>query len=246
MLQLKTHNPKWITRTPIAHRGLHESGVPENSLAAFKAAVQAGYAIEFDIRLTADKKLIILHDATTARMTELRLVVKQRLASELTSLKLLDSEEKIPLLHNALDAIAGRAPILIEVKKNIPMRELGPLLVKALADYRGEVAVASFDPRVVWWLRRHAPHIVRVQIAGSLPEKATPSWLRKLFKSMPLNGLTRPDAMVFDYRDIPDRAVSFWQKRLGIPVILWTISTPHDLERARQGGYNFGFDNIRP
>jgi glycerophosphoryl diester phosphodiesterase len=246
MLQLAHYNPSWITHIPIAHRGLHDVGVPENSLAAFEAAARAGYGIEFDIRLSADKQLVILHDASTGRMTAQRLTVSKRPASELTHLTLLETQQHIPLLDEALGAIGGRVPILIEVKKNIPMHTLGPLLIQSLQHYHGEIAVGSFDPRVLYWLRRHAPSIPRVQIAGSLPDSPAPSLVRKIFRSMPFNAWTRPNAIVFDYRDIPNKTLEFWCKKLNIPVILWTISTTRDLERAREQGYNFGFDNVRP
>jgi glycerophosphoryl diester phosphodiesterase len=222
MPELRHYNPIWLTTQPIAHRGLHGPGVPENSLGAFQAAASTGYAVEFDIRLDAGR-LIVAHDKPTPA-----------------------AAAGAPTLGEALSTIHGRVPIAIEIKWPAAMLQLGPLLVHTLADYDGEVALTSFDPRILLWLRRHAPNLPCVQIAGTVPESRRPYLLKLFLRAMPLNFLTRPQAIGFDIRDYPTWSVLFWQRRLSTPIVLWTVKTPEDLAFAKLHHLNFLFDNLRP
>ncbi|HUD10936.1 MAG TPA: glycerophosphodiester phosphodiesterase family protein, partial [Candidatus Saccharimonadia bacterium] len=111
MLQLSRYNPTWLTRVPIAHRGLHSDGVPENSLPAFKAAVTGGYGIELDLRMSVDGQLVVIHDATTDRMTGKSLRVSQVSADRLSTLALAETTFTIPTLDTALGAIRGAVPV---------------------------------------------------------------------------------------------------------------------------------------
>ncbi len=243
----RRYHPEWLTTVPIAHRGLHGDGRPENSLPAFEAAAAAGFAIELDVRLTADRRLVVIHEPDTGRMTGRKLRISDTSYAELTQMKLAGSEHTVPLFSDVLAMVAGRVPILIEVKTGSDPRLLGPVLCRILAGYGGEVAVASFDPRVVGWLRQHAPNIPRGQHAGSMPEKRTiPAGLRQLLRIMPLNYLTRPQFIVFDVRDFPDRALAWWAKQLGVPVVLWTIRVDNTLKQARAHGHNIIFEHITP
>jgi len=246
MPELYHYNPIWITTRPIAHRGLHGPGVPEDSQAAFGAAAAAGYAIELDIRMTADNQLIVNHDPTTGRLSGTNTSIKTTSAAELASLRLSGTAQSIPLLDDVLKLINGRVPLAIEIKHSIPPRAIGPLLMELLNTYPGEVSVASFDPRIVAWFRLHAPHIPRGQIASSLPEKSQPRWIRHIFRAMPLNFWSRPQFIAFDIRDYPNRALSFWQRRLHAPVVLWTVENDEQLATARQAGCNVVFEHIRP
>lgn len=246
MPELRHYNPIWVTTQPIAHRGLHSAGVPENTLAAFAAAADAGYAIELDIRLTADGRIVVIHDPTTGRVAGQDLSVATTPAAKLTKLNLLNTRETIPLLADVFAGVHGRVPILIEIKTGSPMRVLGPTLIGLLANYSGEVAVESFDPRILMWLRRHAPAIPRGQLAGTLPEKPWPYLYRLFLRSMILNIWARPDFIAFDLRDYPTRMAVFWRHRMHIPVITWTVRRPDQLALAQHHRLNVIFENVRP
>ena len=86
----------WITTTPIAHRGLHDDNKQENSLSAFKNAIEHGYAIEIDLQMTKDNKLIVFHDDTLDRMTNSDGKVSEKTLAEIKQLTLKNSQEKIP------------------------------------------------------------------------------------------------------------------------------------------------------
>jgi len=223
MPERRSYNPIWVQTLPIAHRGLHGPGAPENSLAAFAAAATAGYAIELDVHLL-NGQLVVAHDAPDAK-----------------------TAAALPTLTEVLKIVAGRVPIDIEIKWPSTIAELGPVLLALLENHPGEIVVTSFDPRILIWLKRHAPQLPRGQLASSLPNK--PRWpriLRFLLRSMPLNLLARPQFIVYDQRDYPSRTLSFWQHHLKIPVVLGTITTEQQLATARRYGCNVIFDHIRP
>jgi len=247
MPELRRYNPTWLSTVPVAHRGLHSSGVPENSLAAFKAAAAAGYAIELDVRLSSDRQLVVIHDANTRRITRHNLAVANTPAATLTQLHLLGTRQSVPLLVDVLKTIRGLVPVDIEVKTGTSAKLVGPRLVNLLANYRGEVAVSSFDPRILMWLRRHARHIPRVQIASMLPAHPSyPHWVRRLLRTMPLNWIVQPHAIKFDIRDYPTAAVTFWEHVLSVPVLLWVVKSRRQLVTADRDACNIIFERLRP
>jgi glycerophosphoryl diester phosphodiesterase len=145
-----------------AHRGLHGPGVPENSLAAFRAALEIGAGIECDVRLSGDGQVMVFHDHDLRRLCASALAVESTPAAILAGQKLYDSGEHIPKLRELLDLVAGRVPILVEVKcRGGNAAEVTRSVADELKAYTGEVGVMSFEPSVGKWLRRHEPGIRR-------------------------------------------------------------------------------------
>ena len=154
-----------------AHRGLHGPGVPENSMAAFRAALDIGAGIECDVRLSGDGQAMVFHDHDLRRMCASALAVESARAEMLASQRLFDSNEHIPRLPDLLGLVAGRAPILIELKcrgGNAP--RLSQAVAAELAGYSGPAGVMSFEPAVGKWFARQAPQIRRGLV---ISEKAT-------------------------------------------------------------------------
>ena len=144
-----------------AHRGLHGPQVPENSLAAAAAAIAIGAGIEIDLRLSRDEVPFVFHDRDARRMTGDPLVLSSALAARIAAIRLWDVEETIPRLADLLALVAGKVPLLLEIKEERNAARFGPALVAALADYPGPVGVMSFSSAMGTWLRRSAPHIRR-------------------------------------------------------------------------------------
>jgi glycerophosphoryl diester phosphodiesterase len=145
-----------------AHRGLHGPGIPENSLAAFRAAIDAGAGIECDVRLSSDGKVVIFHDHDLRRLCASALTVEATSAQALARQQLFDSGEHIPLLTDLLALATDSAPMLIELKcRGGNAAELAEAVVGDLCDYAGPVGVMSFEPAVGKWLARHAPDVRR-------------------------------------------------------------------------------------
>jgi glycerophosphoryl diester phosphodiesterase len=242
--------PNWLRQTPVAHRGLHDqaAGVPENSLAAFRAAAAAGYAMEFDVRLSADGIVMVFHDAKLARLTGRDGLVAETPSSALRQMHLHGTGETIPTLTQVLQAIAGRVPLLIEVK-NYGNDPVGPLelgVAAALAHYTGAVAVQSFAPVVVEWFREHAPALPRGQIAtraGGLKEldASGQAILQRLLEA----GYGEPEFVAYDVGDLPSPLTTRAHAQ-GLPVLTWTVRNAEQWQRAKAHADNPIFEHWRP
>jgi len=145
-----------------AHRGLHGPGIPENSLAAFRAALELGAGIECDVRLSTDGEVMIFHDHDLRRLCASALAVESTSSAVLASQKLFDSSEHIPSLAELLELVSGRVPILIEVKaRGGNAAQIARAIAANLRAYAGPVGVMSFDPAVGRYLARKEPHLRR-------------------------------------------------------------------------------------
>jgi len=153
---------------PIAHRGFHDlsNGIPENSRAAFLAAIENGFGIELDIQMSRDGVAMVFHDYDLARLTGTAGAIRQKTAAELATLTLIGNDEPVPTLADVLELVAGRAALLIEVKDqdgamgpNTGMLEQA--VANDLSEYKGPVAVMSFNPHSVAALAKHPPNIPR-------------------------------------------------------------------------------------
>ena len=236
---------QWLVIQPIAHRGLHGLRTPELSRAAMSSAVEAGVAIEIDVRLCKDA-VVVIHDEDTERVTGVRLVVSDSSLEELQALAVLGSAEPLPSLDEALALVRGRVPLLIEVKHRIPPDQIGPAVLASLDGYRGAWAVQSFDPRIVRWFRRHAPTALRGQISGDLSQEGLGRFRRLVLETMIYNAVTRPHFLVWDADGLPHRVVQFWCLVLRCPVLSWTVRTDQQLLRARAAGAGVIFEDLTP
>jgi glycerophosphoryl diester phosphodiesterase len=145
-----------------AHRGLHGPGVPENSLAAFRAALDFGAGIECDVRLSGDGEVIVFHDHDLRRMCASGLAVEATSAAILSGQRLFDSGEHIPRLTELLELVDGKVPILVEVKcRGANSSQIARAVADLLQHYDGPVGVMSFEPAVGKWLARNAPQLRR-------------------------------------------------------------------------------------
>lgn len=226
-------NPKRIAglaALPFAHRGLHGPGRPENSLLAFRAALEAGQGIELDVRASRDGHAIVFHDAELDRLTDERGPVAGRSAAGLTAIPLRDgSGEPIPDLPAALTLIRGRAPLLIEVKAPDPrVAALCLSVFRALDGYRGPVGIMSFNPEVCRWLRAHAPRLTR----GLVVTEAGRRRRGRLRRSLAL-WRARPDFLAYDIRDLPSPLAARARAR-GLPIFAWTCRSAVDEAKARR------------
>ena len=148
-----------------AHRGLHKEGIPENSMAAFRAALEKGYGIELDIHLMKDGNLAVIHDASLKRTASADVQIEDLPAEDLENYRLEGTDEKIPLFKDVMALYEGKAPMIVELKPvNNNHAALAEAACEILKDYQGVYCMESFDPRCVQWLRKHRPHIIRGQL----------------------------------------------------------------------------------
>lgn len=220
----------WIGRYSFAHRGLHGAGVPENSPAAFAAAIERGYGIECDIQRSGDGEPMVFHDWDLDRLTGETGAVAARSAAELERIGLTGSTDTIPSLRRFLDQVAGRAPLLIEVKsrRDLPVSGLCAAIRDRLSGYAGPHGVMSFDPRVSRWFSSHCPQTVRGLVVS---EEGAGGLAGRLRRRLAL-WHARPDFLAYDIRDLPSRFAAR-QRGRGLVLASWTVRSAALLERAR-------------
>ena len=192
--------------SPYAHRGLYnmDEGVPENSLTAYDRAASAGFGMELDVRLSRDKKLVIMHDANIKRMTGADVTVAEVDAAELAQYRLRGTDEHIPFLHEVLETVGGRVPLLIELKiTGSDYPELCRLVCDLLDSYQGDFMLESFDPRAIRWLRRNRPELARGQLSTFYNKHGDhmPALMDFCLRNYLFNFATRPDFLAMHYED---------------------------------------------
>ena len=151
-----------------AHRGLHspDKSVPENSLAAFEAARDAGYGIELDVQLSRDGQIVVFHDDELERVCGLNERVDKLSFEELGELRLERTDERIPLFSEVLALVNGAVPLIVELKTGPQNDRLCVAVHKILSEYDGDFCIESFDPRIVRWFKENAPEILRGQLSA--------------------------------------------------------------------------------
>ena len=188
----------------IAHRGLfnNEKGIPENSIMAFKRAAQKGYAIELDVQLTKDGKMVVFHDDDLKRMCGSLWRVKELTFSELKKYRLINTEERIPLLSEVLRVVDGKVPLLIEIKARNREIKTTRTLDYLVKNYKGVYCIESFSPRVVGWYRYNRPDVVRGQLLPGINKKhIILSWFQQLFlPTLIANIYAKPDFLAYNHK----------------------------------------------
>ena len=194
------------TAIPYAHRGLFGDGCEENSLPAFHRAVQAGWAIELDVRLSRDGEVVVFHDDSLQRMCGVDALVSDRTWEELEALCLGNTRDRIPRFSQVLSLVDGRVPLLVELKNGTKNKELCDRVGRALCAYTGVYAIESFNPMIVRWFKRHMPHVFRGVLYNNLRpfRKVIPRWIRWILGSMVLNCICRPHFVAFNC-EFPNR-----------------------------------------
>jgi len=242
--------PEFLT-APLAHRGYHDSaqGRPENSLAAFEAAIDAGYGIELDVQLSSDGHAKVFHDYHLDRLTEEKGQVNNRTAAELRQIKLKNSTETIPTFSQALARIAGRVPLLVEIKDQdgVMGSNVGPLekaVADALADYSGPVGVMSFNPNAVREFARFSPDTPRGLTTSAFPAAEWPL----------VSAETRAHLrLIKDYESLGASFISHHAgdlgsarvqelKGAGAKILCWTIRSQQAEDAARKNADNVTFE----
>lgn len=231
-----------------AHRGLFDNAgnAPENSLAAFRLAVENGYGIELDVQLSKDNIPVVFHDAGLKRMCGVDGHVWEYTLKELRQFRLLDSDATIPTFAEALAVIGGKVPIIVEYKLDVVQTKVCELSNELLNGYGGRYCIECFHPRALIWYRKNRPDIVRGQLSQSY-------WKEKKYRGKPAfllmsllagNIATRPDFIAFRHQDAGNLS-----RRLcgmfGALSIAWTIKSREEYENVKDSFDLFIFDSCR-
>jgi glycerophosphoryl diester phosphodiesterase len=245
--------PAAFLRAPIAHRGLHDRarGIVENSRAAAEAAIAAGYGVELDVQRSADGEAMVFHDDDMRRLTGAPGLVTDYSAVALAGITLAGSTETVPTLAEFLARVAGRAPLLIEVKDQDGALgpDVGPLEARVgalLAGYAGPVALMSFNPHAVAALAEAAPDVPRGLTTCNFEDD---EWTLPDYRRAELSGLADAERLgvafiSHDRRDLQNPAVRRLKAR--VPVLCWTVRSPAEEATARRIADNITFEGYAP
>lgn len=243
--------PEAFRRIPIAHRGYHDlaAGRPENSRAAFRAAIAAGYGIECDIQPSADGVPMVFHDYDLRRLTGTPGRVRGETARDLGRHVLAGGAEGIPTLAEVLDLVTGQVPLLIEIKDQDGAMgaDVGPLeraVAGALDGYSGLVALMSFNPHSVAALAEAAPQIARGIVTSAYTAEdwpLLPAPVRDRLRGIPDYDRTGASFISHEAADLARPRVAELKAR-GADVLCWTIRSPEAEAEARRVAVNVTFE----
>ena len=233
-----------------AHRGFHDKPqIPENSLAAFKRAIEHGFGAELDVHLTKDGQMVVFHDDTTDRCTGESGTIEDRTLEEVRRLRLEGTDQQVPLFDEVLELFENSGmPLIIELKAvRGNHRELAEKVCSRLDSYKGKYCIESFDPRAIAAVRKFRPDTVRGQLSSDFVKDpgTSPKNLRRILTDLKMDFLSKPDfvAYNFDYHTNPAFVKAV---KRGIQGVVWTIHTPEDMKEAERLGYICIFERFDP
>lgn len=244
-----------FTDTPSAHRGLHGAGVPENSLAAFLAACDAGVGIELDLQPVGDDAVAVFHDYDLQRMCGVDGELAALDREGLRRLRLDGTDEHVPTLDEVLDLVDGHVPLALELKQPreaIAAEALCRRVAALLDGYGGPVAVMSFDPVLLRWFARNRHPAPRVQLGATrrIPDVAEkldalgiPRWKELALSSLAVSLISTPTMVGYDVRALPHPAPTL-ARRLGRPLFAGVVTDVDELEAAVRHADGVCFDGI--
>ena len=234
--------------TKFAHRGLHDKEKAENSISAFAAAVEAGYGIELDVRLSKDGELVVFHDDTLDRMTEARGRVDSFTAKELAELHLGDTCDGVPTFREVLDIVDGKVPLLVEMKEDLGKYGVAKKTAEMLKEYKGEYIVESFNPLAIEYFGRLMPDVAKGLLCSNyLKNPKTRNIKTFAVQNMLMNVYCKPDFIAYSHKDWKDAGLAmirtFYPKA---PLVCWTLTTPEEEAAAKEHGFtSFIFENYK-
>lgn len=243
--------PPGLMTHPVAHRALHDraAGRVENSRAAIRAAIEHGYAIEIDLQLSADGQAMVFHDEDLTRLTGEEGLIHARTSAELAQIRLIDSEETVPTLAEVLDLVAGRAPLLVEIKDQSMV--MGPTdgrleaeTARLLSGYTGEVAVMSFNPAAIYHMAQLAPDLCRGLTTSAYdPDdwSPLPAEICAHLRGIPDYQPTESSFISHEAGDLARPRVAELAAQ-GAAVLCWTIRSAQAEAEARKYARNITFE----
>lgn len=232
----------WVCKYKIAHRGLHNDIYPENSLGAFENACKIGVAIELDVRSTIDGTVVVFHDDNLLRMCGVDIAVKDISSKDLSTYKLLDTKYTIPTLLEVLQTVAGKTPIMIEIKPTSKKEHLAEKVYNLIKDYKGDIAIKSFNPLVVTWFRKHANNIPRGMLASLFSDIHLPFIYKLLLKRLSFFKYAKPHFISYNIHDLPSK----YLKNKNVPVLAWVVNNNKMEKNALKLADNIIFENYIP
>jgi len=234
-----------------AHRGLHNAaaGIPENSMAAFRLAVEHGYGAELDVHLTRDGRLAVIHDNSLLRTAGVDLKASQLTVEELKQYHLEGSQEQIPLLEEVLPLFEGKAPLIVELKVEGNAAALADAACRLLDQYQVDYCMESFHPQAILWLKKHRPEVCRGQLSQNFLQhegtglgKAADFAMTHLLTSF----LTVPDFIAYNHEHRRRWSLRLARHIWKVQEVSWTLRSPESLAACESDGCLSIFERFTP
>ena len=243
----------WLTARPIAHRGLHDhaEGVIENTASAFAAAIAGNYGIETDVQISADGEAMVHHDDALGRLTDGSGALAGMTAAAIQAVRFKTGSDRILTLKELCDLVAGRAPLLIELKSRFDGDlRLVKRAAEVLAAYQGPAAVMSFDPVQIAWARELAPMLARGIVAEHhyrhTEWDAMPASAKFKLAFLLHAPRTQPHFVAYSVKDLPSPAPWIARTVFGRPLLTWTVRSDSDRQNAARHADQMIFEGFRP
>ncbi len=216
-----------------AHRGLHNADIPENSLAAFKNAVEHSYGIELDVQLSKDANVMVFHDYTLNRMTGIYKKLSEVTSEELQKLTLNGTNETIPTFKQVLELVNGKVPLLVELKGENLDTALCEKVADILREYNGDYCIESFNPLLIKAIKKNLPNAFCGQLYTNVcRDKKKYSVLNIILTFMAFNFLAKPNFIAFNQKDRNSIPVILTTKLYKAPKFVWTVNNKNDFDTA--------------
>lgn len=238
----------WIKNDYIAHRGYHslDKSIPENTLLAFKKALDYGYSIECDVNVTKDGQVVVFHDINLKRLCGVDINLSDVTYEDIKNFRILKTNEHIPLLTDLLELVKGKVPLLIELKPKGDSKRLCQSFMKVMGQYNGVYAIHSFSPSIVYWFKKNHPQIIRGQITEYFKnDSQMHPFIKLLMKSMFFNHFTKPDFVNYGIKDLPNKYASKAYEK-GLCVISYCARNELEYHMVKNHYDNAVFEFFRP
>ncbi len=214
-------------------------------MAAFTAGAEAGYALEMDVRVLADGSVVVFHDDTLMRMTGLDVTLASQSATALRKVRLSRTSEPVPHLSEVLAEIAGRVPLLVELKNFTDSRKLEAAVWRQLQNYDGDFAIQSFNPGSVAWFNENAPEACRGQLATRVVVDEIESFDPVQLGRLSYLDVAKPHFIGYDARWLATAPTTEIRQR-GLPLLAWTVRSAANAATALGIADNIIFEGFRP
>lgn len=255
MLRPRRNHPGWeaLEGVRFAHRGLHDAqkGIPENSMAAFRRAVDHGFGAELDVHLMADGELAVVHDSSLKRVCGVDVCIEDLTADELEEYPLMGTEERIPLFQDVLELFEGKTPLVIELKAERGNAcALTDAAMALLENWNGTYCVESFHPAAVLRLEERYPHVLRGQLSENFLKSGEGNSLslpaRFILTNLLTTAFTRPDFIAYNWRDRGNASLRLMRALYGVHEVSWTIRDQGTMEALEKAGTTSIFEGFVP
>lgn len=235
----------WLVKDILSHRGMFNDKYPENTLGAFQNAVDNHYGCELDVQMTTDGVLVVFHDYDMERLCGVKGDIREKSWDEIKDLKVKGTEYGIPTFKEVLNLVNGQIPLLVEVKHHKHIGEMETKIRDMLREYKGLYAIESFNPFIVRWFYKHANEMIRGQLSCTFDGDPLPKYQKKVLRALLFMKYNHSQFLAYDVDDITtNKKVLKYKEKM--PVVMWTVRDPKDLDRTKGYYDNYIFEGWIP